>query len=510
MKKVFLCFFIFGFFLIKPLAVIGKEYDFYVDFSIKESGDGSKKEPFQEIGEAIAEAKDKKKQASIYIKEGKYKESFTIGKAISLIGEERDEVIIMGDIIMSDETLLKNLTISNSNTAVTIREEANATIENCTINNFVSIGINSLPGGGTLSVSGSKISEGGGKGLYIQRGKRIEIISNQVSENEEEGVDIRSKVIGNVNSNNITDNGESGIEVIVGSSHLDIEDNKIKDNGSSGIATQFYKDFDKEGNIDVYNNKISNNKKYGFDCNRPHGGSGGSSYWRDSIEMKGNEIKSNKEGSISSVCKFMEAVDEEEEKDNTIDETGYNEEENTNQQTVEEENKELTRQQQELEAAKQKEREEEQERQRQQKLEKLDEIKDLLEESQKISQEVETGIERIRNQSALEDFVFGVNRVKADKLIKKSDQNTKKVLQANGIATQINLEPKEETMLNEIILSKHKTIEEQKTFLEQKKASMSLAKWLKQYWMLVFGLIISVTFLVFSLRYYLKKRNRSI
>ncbi|MBD3299928.1 MAG: DUF1565 domain-containing protein [Candidatus Moranbacteria bacterium] len=298
-----------------------KDYDYYVDQSVKESGDGSEEDPFDSIEEAIDELDGK--SGDIFVKKGTYSENLIIKKGVKLFGESQNDTIISGEIKLEDETAIYDLTVKDGKTTVKIMADSDAEIQNCTIKEFLSIGIEAVGEGGNLKINDSRIGPSKGKGVYVKKGKGIEITNCKISDNEQEGVDIRANVEGFLSGNTIEDNDESGIELIVGSTELKITNNQIKNNGSSGIAAQFYENNDKKGNVIVMNNTISNNDKYGFDCNKPQGGKSGSSYWNDSIEISGNTISANKQSSINDSCNIIRALDEEEKNENTIDEEGY-------------------------------------------------------------------------------------------------------------------------------------------------------------------------------------------
>jgi hypothetical protein len=303
---VFFCFFFFV-----PDAN-GASYDYYVDSGYGGDSDGSKERPFDNISEAI-KASDKKEK--IFIKKGKYAEKIVIDREVSLHGEDRGKVFLSGGTLeMKKNSSISNVTIEGGSTAIQVDSEIDVEINNCIIKKFGKIGINALSGNGRVAVKNSNIHGGSGKGLYIEQGREIRISESKVYDNREEGIDIRAKAKGFIKNNNIYNNGESGIEIIIGSSEVLISGNSINSNGASGIASQFYEETKKIGEIAIKNNNISKNKKYGLDCSFPSGGNPGSSYWGDSLSLSGNNIKENRIRSINNFCKIIDAVDEREEK----------------------------------------------------------------------------------------------------------------------------------------------------------------------------------------------------
>lgn len=79
------------------------------------------------------------------------------------------------------------------------------------------------------------------------------------------------------------ENGEGGMEIIVGDADMVISNNKFTQNAASGIAVQFYATANTDGQIEISNNTITNNGKYGLDCNVPSGGKPGLNYWKRAI-----------------------------------------------------------------------------------------------------------------------------------------------------------------------------------------------------------------------------------
>ena len=111
------------------------------------------------------------------------------------------------------------------------------------IRGFGKIGVDIPPGNGKLTIQNSKIKNGDGKGVYVQKGNRIKLIGNEIYENDEEGLDLRAEISGIISGNYIHNNREGGIEVIVGDADLEISNNTIKGNKASAIAAQFYECF---------------------------------------------------------------------------------------------------------------------------------------------------------------------------------------------------------------------------------------------------------------------------
>lgn len=460
--KAFIVFTALALFL--PVFLFSKDYDIYVDDSASSGGDGSSGSPFDSIEDAT-DAADSGDE--IYVKKGAYNESFTIPESVKLYGENRNEVIISGAIEMENKTHLEKVTVQKSNTTVTIKKDATAKISNCKIRDYYRIGIDAVAGGGKLTVVNSVIADGDGKGFYIQRGKHILIQNNEIYDNKEEGIDVRSKVDGEIRDNNSHDNGESGIEVIIGSSDVRIVGNKLRNNKASGIASQFYVDHSKKGKIEIKGNDISGNKKYGLDCNMPHGGKPKDSYWKDSIELENNTFKKNKIDSISSVCDLIDAVDEDEEKDNVIEEETALEEEAKEEavaveaETITEEEKA----QQELEMRRE---------------EKINQIEELFLRQAELEINAAYGVRNMRQKdNAFKIFIFGTDPKELDELEAKIYVNQQKLDEVENLINQTDEELLAKNTFSSVLQEKKMVLSGQKKFLAQMKNDFSLFGWIR-------------------------------
>ncbi len=279
--------------LICPSLALAK-YDCYVDANADSDGDGSKDKPFNKIKDALNEG-----EKDIFIKEGKYSESITLGKGVKIKGDGNDTVI--NGVVMKDNSYIESIKIDGG--GVFVGSGDSAKLNDVTIVNS-NIGLETK-GNGTVKISNSYIS-GNRKGIYIQKDKDIEIISSEVSKNNEEGIDIRQNVDGIISGNKIKNNKEGGIEVIAGGSELKIANNYIQGNKSSGIAIQYYKEANKNGALRIYDNNISSNGQYAVTCKNPSGGTPGASYWMESVNMGANSLSGNKDGEFAPFCKFSD------------------------------------------------------------------------------------------------------------------------------------------------------------------------------------------------------------
>ncbi|MFZ5981992.1 MAG: right-handed parallel beta-helix repeat-containing protein, partial [Patescibacteria group bacterium] len=174
MKKISLVIFLSVFLFSSPVRA--EAYAFYVDDSCSDDRDGSESKPFCDIADALEKAGNGDK---IYIKDGIYEENVKLPKGVSLRGKSESGVVISGYVEMDDESSLENLTVSGSSINIRIKKDADVEIDDCTIKEAKQVGIQTEIGGGKLKVKNSKIRDGG-KGLYIQSGKNIEMTGNEI------------------------------------------------------------------------------------------------------------------------------------------------------------------------------------------------------------------------------------------------------------------------------------------------------------------------------------------
>ena len=290
-------------------------YDLYVNASnTTGTEDGTEANPFNTIGEAVTAAAALSGQPSIFIANGTYAEGVDIESPIKLLGASKNGVIIdasgqkMGISIDADSDIEK-LTVKKGFYGIYVSENSSADINDVKIKESEDTGVQISKGSTRdskkVTLKDSEISDSEGKGMYIQK-RKIDIQNNEIKNNNEEGIDIRAGVRGTIKKNTITDNEEGGIEVILGSTKLKITSNKIRGNKASGINSQFYKENKKVGDVTVSKNKISNNDKYGLNCQAPSGGDPIKGYWQKSITLLKN-IFSGNDKNYAGVCKFEEA-----------------------------------------------------------------------------------------------------------------------------------------------------------------------------------------------------------
>lgn len=259
---------------------------------------GSEKYPYADLSQALQAATLKKAGLpKIHLRNGEYPGNITLPANMEIYGQSRDGVVfknpdpLLPTVIMKNNSRLNGLTISGG--LVGIAAEEQAAIENCSVTEFKKIGIDARPSEAEIMVKNSEIFNSSGKGLYIQSGRKIQIIGNNIHNNKEEGLDLRQEVSGEIKTNNIYANEESGIELVVGKSALQIAENNIWDNGANGITCQYYADMPEKGSILIRGNYIKalDAEKYTVSVKSPSGGEGRiKNYWRDSVTIAADNV----------------------------------------------------------------------------------------------------------------------------------------------------------------------------------------------------------------------------
>lgn len=259
---------------------------------------GSEKYPYQNISKAFQIISEKKIISPvIHLKNGEYDAEFEIPENTKVYGESQENVVLKNTfsshqtIIMKNNSLLSNLTVIGNTVGILVENQT--TITNCVITKSKKIGIKATALESELLVENCSIFNSDGKGLYLQKGRKVKIIGNDIYNNREEGIDIREVVSGEISGNKIYNNGESGIELVVGGSNLDIKENNIWDNEASGITCQYYAEAPELGKIFIHANHIKaiNSEKYTVSVKSPSGGKGRpENYWRNSIKILDDNI----------------------------------------------------------------------------------------------------------------------------------------------------------------------------------------------------------------------------
>jgi len=175
----------------------------YVESNAKDLGNGSEKNSFKKIQDAINKAEV---ESTIFVKKGIYKENIVINKKIILKGEEKTQTIIDGQdndavTVDSAQVTIEGFTIQNGNNGINLRSNGNKITENCLKHN--------------------------NHGIFLRRVEDNIISNNEIEENID-GVIIIHSGYNSLNCNNIATNG---IGILIHNAHYNtIFKNRVYDN----------------------------------------------------------------------------------------------------------------------------------------------------------------------------------------------------------------------------------------------------------------------------------------
>lgn len=445
-----------------PLFSRAETYNFYVDKNNDGAEDGSGDNPFNTLGEAIEAAADNASESrKIFMENGEYEEKSILVNSVKIYGESKMGVIIKNTLTMKNDTLIRNITIDGDSPGVVVENNADARIENCNIRNSRGIGIDASAGSGKVIIKNSNIYNNGLKGIYIQAGRKIEITDNEIYGNRGEGIDIRAKTSGTVAGNKIYSNSESGIELIVGSSSLLINNNTIKNNDASGIATQFYNDFSKIGQVQIIENSINGNKKYGIDCSMPSGGMPSGSYWKKSIQLADNELKKNGK-TINRYCGISQAIEVKSDKTGDIRNASIND-----VKELKSEEESAAEEKLQAEAAEKENRE--------------NEIREqmgiIVEQWNKLKEKVDGDIKNIEKGSGIKTFFIGADHESLNILKSGMEENKSQMEQLRGLYEKAESE-ENKMALQEQMLALEQEQERVQNIINAQENKFNLLGWL--------------------------------
>ena len=233
---------------------------------------------------------------------GKEKESVRIPKGVHVTGSSPEKAMISGDVVMADGSSLANVTVNGKAISITIDRGASVSLTNVTVTGATDAGIFAPKGGGTLTISNSRIRQNR-KGIFLLSDKRLVLLGSSITNNQEEGLDMHAGTSGSITGSTFANNKEGGMEVIINGSSFTISGSTFSGNASSGIALQSYGGGGggaRTGNLVLTGNTFSGNGNFGIDCKNPQGTGG--AFFGLSVKASGNTFGGNKKGLISGEC----------------------------------------------------------------------------------------------------------------------------------------------------------------------------------------------------------------
>jgi len=288
-----------------PSFVLSSHKDkIYVDASAKNTQDGSVGRPYKTIEQAMKTAKGK---TEIHIAKGTYKENVKMKDKVEIYGESESGVVIEANdksepvVTMENETLINKVTLKNGSDGVEVKDDAKASIIECTIENNKRDGVyikaNGAEKSKMVSISNNVIKNNHSAGIYA--GKRnLSISENDIINNGGDGVDIEKGSNAWIADNRINSNDKSGMKLRVDGSTIWTKGNSIRKNNREGIEISFS---GVAGRIDVAKSKIIDNDRYGIARVQRFGGINNSA-WNSYVTFDNkNTIESNGSGSVSGI-----------------------------------------------------------------------------------------------------------------------------------------------------------------------------------------------------------------
>jgi len=455
---------LFLFVIFCPQMARAASYNIYVDKSYDGDEEGTSDKPYKTLKKAVEKAESNGSgERKIHLKNGEYDGDLTLPKETELYGQEKAKVIIKGhdfnNLNLEGNNKLENLTVSGGMNALNLKGKT--TVSGCIIKNAGKNGVNMTEGSSPVVIEKSELAYNA-KGMYVQKGRAIDIVDNSIHDNDEEGIDIREKVRGSVIGNDVFSNGEGGIEIVVGSANLTIRGNDIKKNKASGIANQFYSSASKTGKITITKNTISRNGHYGMYCGAPSGGEGRpSNYWSDSLDVTNNKIELNKKKAISGSCDVVKAVTEEEKKTNeTIEsETAIKEEDKSAEEIVKQEQEEDVFKQEEEKETKNKET-----------------LAQIKSDKNRLWEEISNKKTEINKTNRFKSFFFGFDP-KAVSPVKEYNEKIKaNIAVLSELSNNTNLD-EVKLDIDQLKNEMDGRLKENEAFVQQKEKSFSLFGW---------------------------------
>ncbi len=253
----------------------------WVDDDFNSSTPGWGYDHFDDIQDGVDAVNE---SGTVYVYNGTYYENVVVDKTINLIGEDRNNTIIDGNLsgdvvyISADWVNISGFTIQNSGSAgypnydvaVEIRSNYSTIIGNIVTGNNRGIWISA----NNNSVLDNKIISNNAQGIEIYHSRNNTIAGNNVSSNTKAGIQSDGSSNNIIISNTITSNSWHGVFLDDSSNSNTITSNNISSN-DNGICI-----FDSsDGNIIYHNNFIDNTQNAYDECTNT---------WHNSTLQEGN------------------------------------------------------------------------------------------------------------------------------------------------------------------------------------------------------------------------------
>lgn len=253
--------------LILPVLSFAGVSHIYVDDSASGKQDGSKKNPYKTISQALEKAD---KDDEVHIASGFYKENIEIPSKVKVFGSGKDKVVIEAKdksqevVEMHNKSKIDGVTVRGGEYGIEINENDRASIVNCRVVDNKKDGIYIEEGHASdkyeVVISENEIEKNGRAGIFSNK-RRLVIMDNYIFGNESDGIDIEKGSSAWIYGNRVKENGGSGLKVVLDGSNIWTKNNTFYDNDHEGVEINAY---GQVGRVDINKSKLYKNDKYGI------------------------------------------------------------------------------------------------------------------------------------------------------------------------------------------------------------------------------------------------------
>ncbi len=251
-----------------PFVVFGNSKTIHVDGNASGLEDGTSAHPYATISKALDYAGD---GDEISIHDGKYKESITIPKGVTVNGNhnDRNKVVIRGGknnatVTMKHGSSLNDVTVENGRNGIEVVKDARAKLFDVVVKDARLDGISadSAKSDKNHRLYAEKVEvKGSGRAGIFSESRYVVLVNCDIHDNETDGIDFLADTkawLENVNSN---DNGGSGWKAVVDGSEIWSRDNQFRRNGREGIQIE---SDGSTGSFGVKSSKTVDNGRWGI------------------------------------------------------------------------------------------------------------------------------------------------------------------------------------------------------------------------------------------------------
>lgn len=286
--------------LILPVFSFAGTSKIYVDKDASGKQDGSLKNPYKTITQALKKAND---NDEVHIASGTYRENIEIPSEVKVYGSDKDKVIIEAKdddeevVALNNKSLIDGVTIRGGKYGVEVNENDKASIIKCIIKNNKKDGIyiekGSVEDKKKVSIIETEIEKNGRSGIFSEK-RRLVIIDNFIHDNDSDGIDIAAGSSAWIEGNKMKENDGSGMKVVLDGSEIWTKNNTFYDNNREGLEINAYGN---AGRVDINKSKFYKNDRWGIA--KVQKGQFPVSVWNGATVQDNNLFWENKTGNVS-------------------------------------------------------------------------------------------------------------------------------------------------------------------------------------------------------------------